>query len=55
MCFKEEKNLPYLIDVTSIGGLSVFLPLFFVAILPGTATRGERNEKIILWEVKACQ
>lgn len=54
MCFKEEKNLQYLIDVTSIGALSVFLPFFF-AILPGTATTGERNEKIILWEVKACQ
>lgn len=27
-CFKKEKNLQYLLDVTSIGGLSVFLPLF---------------------------
>lgn len=49
MCMKKEEKPHYLRDVISTGGLSVFLLSFFFVILPGTAIRGQRNEKIILW------
>lgn len=54
MCFKNEEK-PTVSHRCEKHWQLVSIFFLFFAILPGTAARGERNEKIILWEVKACQ